>query len=91
MLQHLNVGTIQRPDGQRTVERKFHITGPRSFGPGQRNLLRQIGGRNNHLRQTDAVVGDKHDLQFIANLRIVVDHLRDIVDQMNDVLRHVIG
>ena len=91
MLQHLNVGTVQRPDGQRTVKSKFHITGTGGFGPGQRNLFRKVGGRNNHLRQADAVVGDKHHFQLVANLRIVVDHFGDVVDQVNDVFRHVIS
>ncbi|MNI83856.1 hypothetical protein D3C73_1407040 [compost metagenome] len=35
MLQHLDVGSVQRTDGQRTVQRKFHVTGPGGFGPGQ--------------------------------------------------------
>ena len=51
VLQHLNVGAVQRANGQRTVEGELHITGPGGFSPCQR-----------HLRQTDAVVGNEHHL-----------------------------
>ena len=91
MIQHLDIRTVQRTDSQRAVKRKLHVTGAGSFRPRQRNLFRQIGRRNDQLRQANAVVRDEHDFQLVANLRIVVDHFRYVIDQMNNVLRHVIG
>ncbi|MNZ97552.1 hypothetical protein D3C78_1167950 [compost metagenome] len=90
MLQHLHVCTIQRADRQRPVQCKLHVTGSGCFRSRQRNLFGEIRCRNNQLRQTHAVVRDKDDLQFVANLRIVVDHFCDIIDEVNDVFCHVV-
>ena len=38
------------------------------------------------LRQADIVVRHEHDLQLVAHRRIVVHHLRHIVDQLDDQL-----
>jgi len=35
-------------DRQRAVERELHVAGARCLRAGHRNLLRQIGGRNDH-------------------------------------------
>ncbi len=91
VIQHFNVGPIQRTDGQRAIQRKLHITGAGRLRPCGRDLLREIGRRNNDLRQAHAVVRDEDHLQFVLYLRIVIDHIRNIVDQMNDVLGNVIS
>ncbi len=91
VLLHLNVGPVQRTNRQRPVERELHVTGAGCLGARERDLLGEIRRRDDHLRQAHAVVRDKDHLQLVANLRIVVDHIRHIVDQVNDVLRHVVG
>ena len=91
MLQHFDIRPVQRADGQRTVKGKLHVTGAGRFRPRRGDLLREIGRRNDQLREADAVVRNEHHLQLVADIRIVVDHLRHIVDEVNDVLRHVVG
>ena len=91
VIQHLHIRAIQRTDSQRAVKGELHITGARRFGARQRDLLGKIRRRNDHLRKADAVVRDKDHFQLIADIGIVVDHLRDIVDKVNNVLRHVVS
>ena len=90
MLLHLDVGAVQRTDSQRPVERELHVTGAGCLSPRQRDLFGEIRRRDDHLRQAHAVVRDKDHFQLVANLWIVVDHIRHIVDQVDNVLRHVV-
>ena len=49
MLADLDIGAVQRADGERAVERKLHVAGAGRFHAGGRNLLGQIGRRNDRL------------------------------------------
>lgn len=91
MLLHLHVRPVEGADSQRAVKGKLHITGAGSFRACEGDLFRQVCCRNDQLRQADAVVGDKDHLQLVANLRIVINHRRHIVDQVNNVLGHIVG
>ena len=91
VLLHLHVRPVEGADRQRAVKGKLHITGAGGFRACERDLFRQVCRRNDQLRQADAVIGDKNDLQLVANLRIVIDHRRHIVDQVNNMLGHVVG
>src|SRR5262249_46458352 len=51
-----------------------------------RNLLGQVGGGNDLLRQTDVVIGQEGDAQQIANEGIPVDDLGKVVDELDDQL-----
>ena len=42
----LDVGAIERADGERTVHRELHVAGAGGFGARSRNLLGKVGGRN---------------------------------------------
>ncbi|MNZ56365.1 hypothetical protein D3C78_743100 [compost metagenome] len=46
MFEHFHIRAIERADGQRTVQRKFHVAGAGGFHAGRRNLFRKIGGGN---------------------------------------------
>ena len=73
-LADLDVGAVERADGQRAVERQLHVAGARGLHAGGGNLLGQVGGRDDHLRQADVVVRQEHHLQHAAQRRVVVDH-----------------
>ena len=71
MFEDLDIGAIQRADGQRAIERELHVAGAGGFHAGRRDLLREICRRNDHFRQADIVVRDEDDLQDVADGRIV--------------------
>ena len=84
----LDIGSIQSADSQRAVHHKFHVAGPGSLFSGGGNLLRQVGSRTNHLHGRNPVVGQKSDLEQIADIRVVVDHPGNIIDQFDNRLGH---
>src|SRR5260370_17136574 len=42
LLPHLHIGTIERPNGECTIEHKFHIAGARGLFAGRGDLLLQL-------------------------------------------------
>ena len=90
VLADLDIGAVQRADGQGPVERKLHVAGAGGFHAGGRNLLGQIGRRHDRLGKRGAVIGREHHLQPAADDRIVVHHLRDVIGELDDQLGAVI-
>ena len=45
MLADLDIGAVERADGERAVERELHVAGAGGFHAGGRDLLGEIGGR----------------------------------------------
>ena len=87
----LDVGAVERADGERAVEGELHVAGPRSLHARRRDLLGKVGGRDQHLGETDVVVGDEHHAQDVAHRRVRVDDAGDVVRQFDDELGVVIG
>ena len=58
----LDIGAVEGSDRQGTIQRQLHVAGPRSFHPGSRDLLREIGGRNYDFGEADVVVWQEDDL-----------------------------
>ena len=87
----LDVGPVQRANRQRAVERELHVAGPRSLLARRRDLHRQVGGRDDRLRQRDAVVGHERDRQLSAHGRVGVDDARDVVDEADVQLGHLVA
>ena len=87
----LDIGAVERADGQRAVERHFHVAGARGLHAGGRNLFRQVGGRNDRLGQADIVVGQEHHLEQVPHRRVVVDHPRHIIGELDDQLGRMIA
>src|SRR5258708_35690286 len=48
LLQHLDICSIERPDGKRTVECEFHVTRPGSLHSCSRDLFTEIGSGNDN-------------------------------------------
>ena len=55
-LADLDVGAVVGADGQRAVERELHVAGAGRLLAGQRDLLGQVGGRDELLGQRHVVV-----------------------------------
>ena len=53
-------------------------------------MLGQFRGRDDNLGLSHIVIGQEDDLEKVTDLRIVIDGLRDGVDQGDDLLRHVV-
>ncbi len=51
MLEDLDIGAVERADGQRAVERQLHVAGARRLHAGGRDLLGKVGGGNDGLGQ----------------------------------------
>ena len=83
---NLDVGAVERADGQRAVQSELHVAGAGGLHAGGRNLLRQIGRRDDVLREADIVVRQEHDLQPAAHLGVGVDDLGDVVGELDDQL-----
>ena len=86
----LDVGTVEGADREGAVEGEFHIAGARGFLAGRRNLLGEIGGGDDFLRERDAVVGQKDDFDFSSDAFVSVDAGADGVDRANDIFRDVV-
>src|SRR5215813_10522751 len=81
LLSNLNISAVHRADDQRAVEGEFHVAGAGSFGPGGRDLFRELGGWEDPLGQGDAVIREEYHPQQVPNVFIVVDPLSDGVDE----------
>ena len=69
MIADFDIGAVKRADGQRAVQRELHVAGAGGFHARGRNLLRQVGGGNDHLGEADIVVGEEGDLQPAGDRR----------------------
>ena len=87
LLQDLDIGAVQRADGDGSVQRQLHVAGSRCFRAGSRDLFAEIGGRDDLFSERYTVVRNKRDLDPIARPRVVVDDAADVVDQFDDLLR----
>ena len=63
LLVDLDIGAVERADGQRAVERQLHVAGAGGFDAGGRDLLGQVGRGHDHLGQRDVVVRQEDDLE----------------------------
>ena len=85
-LANVHVGAVKRPDGQRSVHRKFHVACAGRLPSGSGDLLREVSGRIQPLGHLHAEIGHEHHPQQLPGPGIGVDHLGDAVDQPDDEL-----
>src|SRR4029453_598338 len=67
---NLDVRAVERADGQRTVQRQLHVARAGRFHAGGRDLLRQVRGRHDLLRQRHVVIGQETNLELVADARV---------------------
>src|SRR5690606_4914092 len=80
------VGAIHRADGDGAVHDELHVARARRLLAGQGYLFGQVGGRIDPLSLADVEIGQKDDLEHVANVGIVVHHLAYRGDQLDDEL-----
>lgn len=85
------IGTIACPDDQTSIEDELHVAGTAGFCSGGRDMLANVGCRNDDFGFADVVVLDENTLEQIADIWIVVDDSANTVDQVDDSLRHPIS
>ena len=71
LLADLDIRTVHRTKGQRTVEHKLHVAGTRCFLGGKADLFGQIARRNQLFCCRHIVILNKHYLQPWGNLWIL--------------------
>src|SRR5215475_5131890 len=75
LLHDLDIGTVERADGQSAIHRKLHVARPGGFTPRRRNVFAEIGSGNDLFRQEHPIVGQKHHLDLAANAWVIINHL----------------
>ena len=83
-VQDLDVRPVQRAQRQRPVHHELHVRGTRGLLTGHRDLLGDVGGRDDVLSRGDVVVVDEDDLDRLGDHGVVVDELSDGVDELDD-------
>ena len=83
-IENFDIGTVIGSDGHRTVHHELHVAGTGSFLPCCRDLFGEIRSRRDDLHAADTVVWQKCDFQFIAHIWVIVYHLGNIIDQLDD-------
>ncbi len=81
-----DVGAVERAERERAVQRELHVAGAGGLGAGGRNLLGEIGRRDDIGGGGDVVVRNEHHLEPLAHRGVVVDHVGHGVDQADDEL-----
>lgn len=88
----------EKPSGKsRTIERscptyhEFHVARARGLGTSGRDLLAEIGRRDDLLGQRHPVVLEENELELVADNRIVVDDIGDAADELDDLLGEVVA
>eukprot|EP00042_Codosiga_hollandica_P059175 m.906762 g.906762 ORF g.906762 m.906762 type:complete len:349 (-) comp60082_c0_seq1:1781-2827(-) len=81
---HFDVGAVQGANRQRAVQHELHVASARRLRAGGGNLLGQVRCRGNFLSQRDAVVLEEYHLQPATDIRVVVDHFGDGIDELDD-------
>ena len=90
-LADLDVGAVERADCHGAVHHELHVARAGSLLAGRRDLLRQFGGGADLLHGRHVVVGIEDHLQLVLHRGVRVDHARDVVDALDDRLRHDIA
>lgn len=86
-----HISTIARSDDEATVEAELHVARSRCLGSGGRDMLADVTCRADNLSFTDIIVLQEDDLQQVADIRILVDHLTNLVDEVDHGLRHPVS
>mmetsp|Transcript_18912 Transcript_18912/g.48504 ORF Transcript_18912/g.48504 Transcript_18912/m.48504 type:complete len:364 (+) Transcript_18912:459-1550(+) len=86
----LHIGPVHGAHNEAAVHHELHVRGTARLGARRGDVLRGVGRRDDLLRRGDAVVRQERELQVRAHIRIVVDHVRDVVDELDDRLRTVV-
>ena len=88
---HFDGRAVACPQRQGSVHHELHVARAAGLVAGRRNLVGDIGGRNQPLGKRHAVFRQEHDLESSADDRISVDGAGQIIDELDDDLGQVVG
>ncbi len=86
--------SANRTFGFREIKKSYlelHVAGSGCFGSGGWDLFGEVGRRHDLLSQSDSVVLQEDQLQLVADVGVVVDDIADPVEQLDDLLGHVVA
>src|SRR5262249_8941250 len=84
MLGDLDVGAVQSADCQGAIQGELHVAGAGCFHPGGRDLLGQIGRRDNPFGERGAVVWHEHHLQPVADGGVTVHDPCNVIGELDN-------
>ena len=85
-LRHLDRCPVARTDGQGAVHHEFHVAGAAGFVTRGRDLVRDIAGGNQTLRERNVVFRQEQHLQSSSHGGIAVDGAGKVLDKLDDEL-----
>ncbi len=88
---HLHIGSVQGADGQGSVHHELHIACAAGLLAGGGDLLGQLAGWHELLRQGDPVVLQENHLELILADGVPVDLGGQGVDELDDLFGHMIA
>mmetsp|Transcript_75613 Transcript_75613/g.180647 ORF Transcript_75613/g.180647 Transcript_75613/m.180647 type:complete len:244 (-) Transcript_75613:1767-2498(-) len=84
LLANFNVGAVHGAHDEAPIHHELHVGGAAGFRAGRGDVLGDVGGRDHHLGRGDAVVGHEGALQVGCSVRVRVDDLRHVADELDD-------
>ena len=81
---------INAIEATRATNLEFHVSSSGSLCSSSWNLFGQVSCRHDLFSQSDAIVFKEDQLQFVSNIRIIVDDVTNSVEQFDDLLGHVV-
>jgi len=73
------------------ADHELHVASSWRLCAGSRDLFTKVGSRYDLLSQCHTVVGKVDTLQPLADDRVIIDRSRNVVEQFNDQLGHVVA
>src|SRR5271157_1454455 len=79
---HLDGGAVARANRECSVHHEFHVASAAGFVTRGGNLIRDVAGRNQTLRERNSVVRKKQNLQAPFHEGVAIDGASEIVDEL---------
>lgn len=91
LLRDLDIRTVNRPEQQPAIQTELHVRSPRGLRTSRTDMLADIRGGDEELREADAVVRDEDEVEVVFGVRVLVDDARDVDDEADDELGDVVA
>ena len=85
----LDVRTINSADEETTVETELHVRRSGRFRSGSRDMLTDVGCRDQHFGERHGVVWQEVELQEVLGVWVRVDDPRNVHDEADGLVRGV--
>ena len=91
LLRHFDRCAIPRPDCQGAVHHEFHVACATGFIACGRDLVGNITGRDQPLRERNVVFGQKQNPEPISRRRVGIDCASQVLDEFDNELGELVG